>query len=708
MILENHTFEGGNFRMEKRFLSDSILKRYSNLKAPMTELGEFVYTRTYSRWLPEQGRRETWLETITRTIEYNIGLELEFFEENQPWLNLETAKKKLEKEAEELLENMFYLRQFASGRTMWVANTPVSREYPLSNFNCSFMALDNFQAFAEMFYLLMLGSGTGFRTMPYDVEKMPAYRVGIKTSVKEFTPVPVKERLEHTNLLIIENRATIVVGDSKQGWVSALDMYFQLRTHFLYKEITEIEFNFDSVRPKGELLKKFGGRASGHESIQIMFMKIDAVMERAGGKLRPVDVLDIGNIIAENVVSGGVRRSSQINLASKDEMEIENAKNGMYVQNSAGEWVEDKAISHRRMSNNSIFYEDKPTRPELSQNIKNMRYTGERGFVNAKVARKRRKNFHGLNPCAEILLDSQQVCNLTTNNMLAFVKNGKLQKSMLLRAFALSTRIGIRMTLPKLEIEAWAVKQERDRLIGVSMTGWFDMVDAVGLSIEEQAKLLRQLKRTVRKTAKEYCGELGIPEPLLATTVKPEGTISQLPTVSSGIHRSHSPFFIRRVRVTYSDPLAKVAMKLGWPVHPETGQTWENCDTVVVEFPVKSPVKKTKYDVTAIEQLETYKMFQECYTEHNTSITVTVREHEWEGVEQWIWDNWDCFVAVSFLPLDDAHYPLAPYEAITEEEYTQRKAKMKPFDHSLLSRYEVGEDLDVGDTECVGGACPIR
>lgn len=309
----------------------------------------------------------------------------------------------------------------------------------------------------------------------------------------------------------------------------------------------------------------------------------------------------------------------------------------------------------------------------------------------------------------EILLDSQQVCNLTTNNMMAFVKNGKLLKSKLLRAFRLSARIGIRMTLPELEIPAWQAKQERDRLIGVSMTGWFDMVDAVGLSIEEQRKLLKSLRRAVRSEAKKYCAELGINEPLLATTIKPEGTISQLPTVSSGIHRSHSPFFIRRIRVSYSDPMAKVAMSLGYPVFPEAGQTWADCNTVVVEFPVKSPVKTTKYDVTAIEQLETYKMFQECYTEHNTSITVTVREHEWAEVEQWIWDNWDAFVAVSFLPLDDANYPLAPYEAITEEEYNLRKAQMKPFDHELLSRFEKGEeDLEISDDSCVGGACPIR
>lgn len=696
------------FHNELKFLTKDILKRYKNKKPPMTELGEFVYYRTYSRWLPDKKRRETWLETITRTIEYNLGLEYDYLLKEKPWLNPDMIIKSLRKEAVLLLDNMFYLRQFASGRTMWVANTPVSHMYPLANFNCSFMILDNFKAFVEMFYLLMLGSGVGFRTMPEDVEKIPSYRTGIKLITKAYRPMPKQKRLEHTKLVLEGNKAIINVGDSKEGWVSALDYFFKLKVNSKYSNITQIEFNFDSVRPKGEILKRFGGRASGHQSIKKMFVKIHKVMEKAGGKLKPIDVLDIGNIIAENVVSGGVRRSSQINLSSKDEVDIEHAKNGLYIQAENGNWIENKEISHRRMSNNSIFYERKPTREELHQHIKNMRYTGERGLVNAESARRRRPNFNGLNPCAEILLDSQQVCNLTTNNVMAFVKDGKLLKNELLQAFRLSTRIGIRMTLPDLELEDWDKKQKRDRLIGVSLTGWFDMVDALNLSKNEQAELLKELRKTVRNEAKQFSAELGINEPLLTTTIKPEGTISQLPTVSSGVHRSHSPYYIRRVRVTYSDPMVKVAMKLGYPVFPEAGQTWENCNTVVVEFPIKSPVKTTKYDITAIEQLETYKMFQECYTEHNTSITVTVREHEWDDVEQWIWDNWDSFVAVSFLPLDDAHYPLAPYEAISKEEYEKRKSKMKPFDPTLLSVYESGEEFEVTDDECVGGACPIR
>ncbi|MFF2531402.1 ribonucleoside-triphosphate reductase, adenosylcobalamin-dependent [Brevibacillus sp. NPDC058079] len=691
-----------------QIVTNELTNHYELLTPPMTELGEFVYLRTYSRWLPEKGRREKWLETISRTIEYNLGLELEFVEKNIPWANLDSVKIHLKEEAQELLDNMFYLRQFASGRTMWVGGTTVAKKFPISNFNCSFLVLDSFEGFCEMFYLLMIGSGVGFRTMPYDIEKLPVYRTGITFTSKPYRPIPKGQRKNHTELHIDGNKARIIVGDSKEGWCSALELYIKILTLFLYNEITEIEMVFDNVRPKGERLVQFGGTASGHTSLQNMFEKIHRIMEKAGGKLRPIDALDIANTIGQNVVSGGVRRTAQINLAAQDDDAIENAKNVIFTQDSEGNWITNNDLLHRTMSNNSIFYEEKPTREQLHKNFENMKLTGERGLVNAESARKRRQDFGGLNPCAEILLADRGLCNLSTVNMMAFVHEGYLDQKALFRAFELAARIGFRMTLVDLEIPRWDAQQKKDRLIGVSMTGFYDMVDAINLSVQDQRKLLKELRKIVNTTVKMYAQSLNINPSLLATTIKPEGTISQIPTVSSGIHRSHSPHFIRRVRISAHDPLAKVVMSLGYPVVPEVGQTWENASTLVVEFPVKSPAKKTKYEITAIEQLETYKMFQECYTDHNTSITVTVRNHEWEAVEQWVWDNWDSFVAVSFLSLDDAVYPLAPYEAIDEQEYIRRKNEMKPFDASLLLRFEKGEDLDIGTDSCEAGVCPVR
>ncbi|MDM5190773.1 ribonucleoside-triphosphate reductase, adenosylcobalamin-dependent [Bacillus sp. DX4.1] len=682
------------------FLSKEFLANYKNKQTQMTDLGSFVYTRTYSRWLPSEQRRETWVETLERVINYNIGLELK----HNPNANMD----KLKEEAEELFDNMFHLKQFTSGRTMWIGGTPVSEMYPTANFNCSFLVIDGFDAFTELFYLLMIGSGVGFRTMPNDVDKLPNYRTEVVLSHRNYTPVPKDLRKEFSFLKMNGNKATIHVGDSKEGWVQSLGLYFDILTKKEYQLITDIELNYDSVRPKGEKLVRFGGKASGHTSLKRMFLKIDKIMKKANGKLIPIHALDIGNIIGENVVSGGVRRTAEINLSALEDTDIELAKTNLFKEVD-GEWKIDIEIEHRTVSNNSIFFEKKPTRAQLHQSFKNMQLTGERGLINAESARKRRKDAEGLNPCAEIILANKGLCNLSTVNVLAFVKDGVLDIQGLYRAFQLSARIGLRMTLVELEMPLWNEQQKKDRLLGCSVTGWFDMVDAVHLSIKEQRILLRHLKEIVRNESNSYADELGVNHPLLATTVKPEGTISCLPTVSSGVHRSHADYYIRRVRISAFDPLAKVVQELNYPVFPENGQTWDNASTLVVEFPVHSPAKVTKHDVSAIEQLETYKMFQEEYVEHNTSITVTVREEEWDEVEEWVWNNWDSFVAVSFLSLYDSVYPLMPYEKISKGEYEERKENMKPFDASLLTKYELKEvDLDIGEEGCENGVCPIR
>ena len=256
---------------------------------------------------------------------------------------------------------------------------------------------------------------------------------------------------------------------------------------------------------------------------------------------------------------------------------------------------------------------------------------------------------------------------------------------------------------------SWNAVQQRDRLLGCSLTGWQDMVNAVKMTKEEQISLLEQLRETAHRAAKEIADRLGGGTPLLVTTIKPEGTLSLLPTVSSGVHYSHSPYYIRRIRITATDPLCRVCEDLGYPVLPEVGQDPEDPVTKVVELPVKAPAGRVKADVSAVEQLENYKMFMQHYVDHNCSITVHVRDHEWDEVEQWVWDNWDDVVALSFLSYDDSFYELLPYEAIGEEEYERRRAAMRPFNPSLLSRYEQDEtELDIGDSECVNGVCPVR
>jgi hypothetical protein len=234
-------------------------------------------------------------------------------------------------------------------------------------------------------------------------------------------------------------------------------------------------------------------------------------------------------------------------------------------------------------------------------------------------------------------------------------------------------------------------------------------MNALNYTTEQENELLTRLKETSWKSAREYAKELNIPVPKLITTVKPEGTLSLLPVVSSGVHYSHSPYYIRRIRINANDPLCKVCEELDYPVFPEVGQTEEDCTTKVIEFPVKAPEGKTKFDISAIEQLENYKRFMKYYVDHNCSITVTVKDNEWELVEEWIWNNWDEVVAVSFLSLSDSFYQLMPYEAITKEEYEKRVVEMKTFIPSLLGKYEKEEvEIDLGDSECANGVCPIR
>lgn len=689
---------------KERLLTDDFISKYKHTDSPMTQLGNFVYYRTYSRFLPEEKRREFWWETVRRAVEYNCSL-------------APTTRQ----EAEELYDNIFNLRQFLSGRTFWVGQTPVAGHYPMSNYNCSFQIIDSFDSFRDVFYLLMVGSGVGVRILNDDVSKMPKTRVDYELIHKDYTAIPRSEREDSTSLeFFYNNTVKITVGDSKEGWVQSLDYFFKLLYSNEYRNIKTIIVDYDHVRPKGEKLKTFGGTASGHVSLKNMFEKISRVIKKAGMrdgaqdekkriKLKPIDALDVANIIGENVVVGGVRRTAEIVLVDQDDNEAIDAKTHLYKQVD-GKWEVNRELLHRQMSNNSIYYRRKPTRERLHWQLERMRYSGEPGWVNAEAGEKRRPNFNGVNPCGEILLDSKGLCNLTTINVFAFVNpDGTLDKEGLFKAQRQSARAGYRMTCVELELNKWDEVQQRDKLIGCSLTGWQDMVNATKMTRDEQAQLLRKLRAVANNEASAYANELGLTEPLLVTTVKPEGTLSQLPTVSSGVHYSHSPYYIRRVRISADDPLVKVCEDLGYPVFPEVGQKMETCSTKVVEFPVKAPEGTTKYDVSALEQLENYKMFMENYVDHNCSITIHVREHEWDAVEEWVWNNWDDTVALSFLSLDDNFYELLPYEAIDEAEFIKRKEEMQAFRPSLISKYEKEEtEFDIGADGCESGACPVR
>ncbi len=683
-------------------LTDEFVSAYKHLPNPFKHpMSEIIFYRTYSRFLKERQRREYWWETVRRAVEYNTTI-------------VDTNKD----ESEDLFDLIYNLKGFLSGRTMYSGNTVISKNYPMSNFNCSTQVTNKLITFTQGFYLLLLGCGYGFRVFEDDIKQLPKFRTDIELIHQQYSPIPRGSRKEHTDLNFHGSTiAEIVVGDSKVGWVKAMEHYLNLLTDPMYFTVNTITINYNNVRPFGEKLITFGGKASGHTALEKMFNKIQNVIERRGSaeksksiKLTSVDCLDIHTSIAEGVVVGGTRRSAEIGLGSIDDDAFIAAKSNLYTRDEYGNWNANLDIINRQMSNNTILYYSKPSREKFSEMFEKVKLSGEPALYNAEQALIRNPYFDGTNACGEILLSSAQMCNLVTIAISEFVYNGVLNKKELFEAYRLITRANLRMSCVELELHEWNMNQVRDMLLGVSMTGYQDMVNLTNMNMKEQAELLRELRNLVANVADSYAEELGVNKPLLKTCVKPEGTISQLPLVSSGVHFSHSPYYTRRVRMNAIEPLTKVCSDLGYPIYNEVGQTDENCTTKVVEFPVKSPDGLTKYGVSAIEQLEIYKMFMENYVDHNASITVHVRPNEWKEVEQWVWDNWDSVIGISFISLDDSFYELLPYEAIDKEEYERRLANMKEFKPELITEYEKEEfEADMSlNSGCEGGSCPVR
>ncbi|MHB8129735.1 MAG: ribonucleoside-triphosphate reductase, adenosylcobalamin-dependent [Mobilitalea sp.] len=694
----------------EHLLSDEFLSKYINRKSPLSHIGEFVYLRTYSRYMEDQKRRENWYETVLRTTEYNIRLGIDYKEKNGIPIDWEEE----EKEAQSLFDNLFHLKTFTSGRTLYMGGTEIVKQYPLSNYNCSFTNIECMRDLVDVFYLLMVGSGVGIRIDRAHINQLPSTRHIVLESIYDgevrlYTP---KEAMEHTQLLIDSvntSVATLKVGDSKEGWCEALETYFNLVTSDEYHRIKKLIIDYSYVRPEGERLRRFGGRASGHKSIKRMFEKMNRVFcRREDLRMESLDILDIATIISENVVSGGVRRSAMMVICDEDDDEVINAKRNIYTVVD-GKWIEDPEISHRKMSNNSILYTHRPSLERITEIINSIKINGEPGFINATEALRRKPSFRGCNPCGEILLQSKQCCNLTTNNMKAFVEDNILNKEELIEVLKLSTRVAIRMTLVEVELADWNRVMQQDRIIGISLTGMMDMLNKTSMNYDELAVLLNELREAVHEEGLSYSKELGIVAPELMTTIKPEGSLSTLPCVSSGIHYAHSNYYIRRIRISTSDPLYQMIAKQGsYRIFNENGQTDEDCSIKVIEFPIKAPKGRTKYEVGAIEQLDLYKLSMINWSDHNTSITVHVRENEWEDVAKWVYENFDCVVGITFLPLMEETYPLLPYECTTKEDYEERMKQVKPIDYELLAEMDDAEEREIIDKECATGACPIR
>ena len=405
---ERSKLRGSVVHSNYKYLSDNFLSKYKHKQDPFpTELGKFVYYRTYSRPVPEQNRRERWWETVARAVEFSSTLEVNAMKKQGLTVN-DIVFSRIKSEAEEIFDMMYNLKLFPSGRSLWVGNTESSYKYPLSNFNCSFVTIDSLKRFSEVFFVLMLGTGAGLSVERKYVKKLPKINSNIEVIHKDYTPVPKNQRNEHTELTMkTSSTLEMTIGDSKFGWSRAMELYLDIISSKQYQDIDMILINYDNVRPAGEILKTFGGRASGHGAIKTMFQKIHNMVQskkqtnqQQWQTLKPIDCLDMATVIAENVISGGVRRSALIVFCDNDEKEVLEAKANLYYQDNTGNWKANDKMLHRMLSNNTVFYKEKPTKQEIDEHFKIMKVSGEPALANFAEMQRRREDVQGGNPLA--------------------------------------------------------------------------------------------------------------------------------------------------------------------------------------------------------------------------------------------------------------------------------------------------------------------
>jgi ribonucleoside-diphosphate reductase alpha chain len=658
--------ERSQLRENKKEIPESVQKLAKESKSYFhNQLAEFVYYRTYANWIPEENRRETWIETVQRYIDFmheNIGdklTEAEYAEVQGAILR------------QEAMPSMRLL-QFAG---------KAARTTNVAAFNCSFTAPQKLEDFAEIMYISMCGTGVGFSVESQNVQKLPQIKRQVALSGK-------KKIKKH------------VAEDSKEGWCNALTL--GLKTWFDGKDI---EFDLSEIRPAGARLKTMGGKSSGPEPLRSLLSFARAkILAKQGRRLSNIDVHDICCKIGEVVVAGGVRRSAMISLSDLDDKEMRDAKTGQFYF----------ADPQRSMANNSAVYTHKPDAEQFMEEWLSLAksHTGERGIFNrgslALQIPKRRKRLLGqkllkigTNPCGEILLQPKEFCNLSE-----VVARADDTPETLLRKIRIAAILGTYQStltyFPYLSKD-WKKNCDDERLLGVSITGQWDC-PAV-----RNDEVLSALRDRAIEVNKEYAKRFGIPASSSVTCVKPSGTVSQTVDAASGLHPRHAAYYIRRVRISSSDALFHMMKDQKVPYFPEVGQSISSASTYVFEFPVKAPEGAVlKDDLSAIDQLEYWRKVKVNYTEHNPSQTISIGENEWIAVANWLYEHWEMIGGLSFLPRENHAYLLAPYEEITKDRYEEMAASMPQIDFAQILLYEKEDSTDIKkELACVGGVCEI-
>ena len=623
-----------------------------------TDYQSFIHKSRYARWLDEEGRREAWDETVERYMD-----------------NVVRTKAGDDSYINKIRDAILSLEVMPSMRAMMTAGKALERDNT-AGYNCSYLPVDDPKSFDEAMFILLCGTGVGFSVERQFITKLPE--------------VPE----------LFDSETTVVVKDSKEGWAKA---FRQVLALLWAGEIPK--WDVSKVRPAGARLKIFGGRASGPAPLVELFnFAITTFKSAQGRKLSSLECHDLMCFIGQIVVVGGVRRSAMISLSNLSDDRMRYAKSGQWWETAA----------HRALANNSVSYTEKPDMETFMREWQSLveSKSGERGVYNRQAAKNQAKKFgrrdpdyeFGTNPCSEIILRPYQFCNLTEVVVRATDTLEDLE-----RKIRLATILGtIQSTYTKFPYlrKVWSTNTEEERLLGVSLTGIMDN-PLMTLSNKGLEKTLEHLRGIAVSTNAEWADRLGIPVAAAITCVKPSGTVSQLVDSASGIHARHSAYYIRTVRGDNKDPLTQFMSDQGIPSEPcvMKGDT-----TTVFSFPVASPVKSvTRNDMTAIEQLEMWLMYQRHFCEHKPSVTISVREEEWMEVGAFVYKYFDEMSGVSFLPHSEHTYQQAPYQEVDKDTYKMVLQTMpERIDWAGLSEYEKDDNTIAMQTmACSGDVCEI-
>lgn len=621
-----------------------------------TQLQKFQFYDKYSRFSYELGRRETWIETVDRAVDYMKEL-------SDYRLPPETYDR--------IRKGILEMKVMPSMRLLAMAG-PAARRNNIALYNCSYMPVDSIDSFVEALIISMSGCGVGFSVERQYVEQFPRI-------ARQKGNLP----------------ATCTVSDSSEGWAEAVRIGITA-----WFEGEDVTFDYSEVRPAGAPLRVKGGRASGPEPLRKMLdFARSRILSRQGGFLRPLDAHDIMCAVGDAAVSGGVRRTAMISLFDYDDLEMLHCKDGDFWRNNSQRW---------NANNSAVWPERELSQTEITRFVLDMVESGrgEPGIFNRKAAvdgrpARRQAAVFGTNPCGEILLRPYQFCNLSSAVARSEDTYETLKEKVELAAI-IGTIQSMATYFPGLRPQ-WKQNCVEERLLGVDLNGQMDSQAA------QDPEIQTKLQQVAIETNRHYAALLGINQSAATTCVKPSGNSSQLLNSASGLHARWSEYYIRNVRVGTHSPVCKVLQDAGVPMDPENGQTRENANTWVIHFPVKSPDGAvTRNDRTALEQCDFWLQNKLNYTEHNPSVTITYQQDEVLDIIRWIWEHQDKVGGMAFLPAFDAQYDQMPYVETGLEEYEQLVGKFPEIDFSKIYRYEE-EDLTTAAQEfaCLSGQCDI-